>query len=224
MYMISNNLIFDIWGTLYDWKRSIQYWLEKINRQLLNNLLSQEEMYSIYKNIYTQYAIKHWDIVLWEIAHFNKLSMELSYKGDLMELFEVYKQTVIDNMFLFKNVKTSLEELYKSWYNLYILSNWRTTNQILKLKIWWISELFKTIYISEDIGIIKPDKKVFQYILSQENLNPQDCIMIWDSVVEDIKPAMDLWMKWLLFTTNPSLNQKNSFSEYKELTWTIRNL
>lgn len=65
---------------------------------------------------------------------------------------------------------------------------------------------FDEIVISGHIGLIKPDKKAFQYLINKFNLNPRDCILIDDQEI-NTKGAKKCGIKTLL------LNNMN----YKEL-------
>lgn len=52
-------------------------------------------------------------------------------------------------------------------------------------------ELFEKAYLSHHIGLRKPDRECFEYVLDQNNLNPENTIFIDDSVqhVEGAKQA-----------------------------------
>ena len=55
------------------------------------------------------------------------------------------------------------------------------------------------LYIQYEEGIVKPDPKIFQIALQRLNIRPEHAIMIGDSLISDIKPALSLGMKAILF-------------------------
>jgi glucose-1-phosphatase len=82
----------------------------------------------------------------------------------------------------------------KKEYNVFLLSN---TNGIHQLK--YLSEfeekykykfnsLFQRVYYSHEIGIRKPDRKVFQFILEDSRLIPEETLFVDDSL-ENINSA-----------------------------------
>ena len=82
----------------------------------------------------------------------------------------------------------------KENYNLFLLSN---TNSIHQLKYlndfedkykYSFNNLFQKVYYSHEIGIRKPDEKVFQFILEDSRLIPEETLFVDDSL-ENINSA-----------------------------------
>tara|TARA_R110002126_G_scaffold291794_1_gene458708 strand:- start:18939 stop:19538 length:600 start_codon:yes stop_codon:yes gene_type:complete len=80
----------------------------------------------------------------------------------------------------------------KENYNLFLLSN---TNSIHQLKYlsdfeqkYKFNDLFQTAYYSHEIGIRKPDQKVFHFILEDSRLIPEETLFVDDSL-ENINSA-----------------------------------
>ena len=61
-------------------------------------------------------------------------------------------------------------------------------NKIDKLKI---REYMKTIIISEDVNIRKPDPKIFQFTLAKIQSNCETTLFVGDNPMVDIKGAID---------------------------------
>ena len=80
-------------------------------------------------------------------------------------------------------------------YNLILLSN---TNE---LHIDWIKErvsfyedfknCFHKFYLSHEIQLRKPDASIYNFVLKENNLNPEDCLFI-DDTIENIEAAAKL--------------------------------
>lgn len=56
-----------------------------------------------------------------------------------------------------------------------------------------IEKYFGAVYTLEDLSYSK--KEIFEKILSDTKLSPEQCISIWDQYESDIVPAESLWMK-----------------------------
>jgi len=79
----------------------------------------------------------------------------------------------------------------KKGHNVFILSNWDPESFEYILKAFpKLFSLFEKdhITISGDIGIIKPNPQIYEYILAKHNLDPQECIFFDDQEV-NIKAA-----------------------------------
>lgn len=50
------------------------------------------------------------------------------------------------------------------------------------------------IYISEAMGVIKPTDEFYKYMLDDLGVSPAECLMIGDSVMNDIKGAQGVGM------------------------------
>lgn len=79
-----------------------------------------------------------------------------------------------------------LEKLKKKGYNLYVLSNtnpfvmsWACSEHFTQLRH-PLSDYFCKLYLSYQIGYTKPDKKIFEYMISDANLSPKETLFVDD--------------------------------------------
>jgi putative hydrolase of the HAD superfamily len=63
------------------------------------------------------------------------------------------------------------------------------------------TDLFNTVYVSHEIGLIKPDLAIFKTVLSQQNLNPQHTLFIEDTQ-ENAEAAQKLGIQTLVIPRN----------------------
>ena len=82
----------------------------------------------------------------------------------------------------------SLNELKKN-YKLHIITNGFKEVQILKMKKSGLINYFENIIISEEIGYLKPNKKIFLFALKLCNAN-EESLMVGDDLKSDIYGAM----------------------------------
>lgn len=111
---------------------------------------------------------------------------------------------------------TQLIKYLSNKYDLYVISNWFTDTQKLRLERMHILEYFKGVY-GADINFKKPDSRCFDIVLSKYTKN--ECIMIGDSLVNDIEPAERIGMKALWLTNRESDKYRTikSLEELKEI-------
>ena len=101
----------------------------------------------------------------------------------------------------------------KSKYNLHIITNGFEEVQHVKLQSSNLTHYFKNIITSEEVGVKKPNKKIFQYALKISNADPNQSIMIGDDLISDIKGAAKLKIKTIFF--NPKKIQYTKTEDYE---------
>jgi len=83
-----------------------------------------------------------------------------------------------------------------------------------------INDLFKTIIISGDVGLRKPDKRIFLLLLEKIQSSPEECVFIDDNLY-NLETASRLGIKTVRFIQKsvkiPSCSEFeiSSFSELK---------
>lgn len=101
-----------------------------------------------------------------------------------------------------------LHEL-KQTHKLFLLSN---TNEIhyktFSKKLWdeykiTFDDLFEKTYLSHEMGMIKPDKNIYQQVLDEQNLVPEKTLFIEDTEI-NARAAETLGIQTLLIPRNGS--------------------
>lgn len=101
----------------------------------------------------------------------------------------------------FKFVKKCKEQ----GHELYILSNWdKESFELMREKFFELFDLFDedNIIISGQIGLLKPDPKIYKYFLTKYNLDPQTCIFYDDQEI-NVKAAQKVGIHGVV-CKNPS--------------------
>jgi glucose-1-phosphatase len=140
-----------------------------------------------------------------QIGLFDRLEQgEISpdkFRNELRKLIGIAISDVqIDNAwnsmigeFPLKRIKF-LEEL-KQKYRIFLLSNTNKIhfdfyNEIFRKEFGYnFSELFEKMYLSFEIGMRKPDKRIFEYALKQSRLKPGETLFI-DDMLQHVEAAM----------------------------------
>tara|TARA_B110001454_G_C12613956_1_gene389917 strand:+ start:72 stop:764 length:693 start_codon:yes stop_codon:yes gene_type:complete len=192
-------IIFDIDGTLIDYDYA-QY-------SAVNNLLESLSWKSNTKPLIKD-AFELW----------YKEKFEISNRPDSNDIGFYDQQRIILENFLAhygiianstKLAETLIEDYKSSWrvypdvleclfqyedIPMHIISNGNSEFQRLKLTNTGIDKYFDEVLISGDIGIKKPDIRIFQTLSEQINVNTDKLIYIGDRIEVDAKASSDAGM------------------------------
>ena len=119
----------------------------------------------------------------------------------------------------------TLNDLYKD-FNMAIITNGLKEVQLPRFLESGISEYFSQIIISDEIGIAKPDKKIFEYALNKMNHEDKSSVlMIGDKLKSDIIGGINYGIDtcWVNLNGIPNVStitptyEINSLTELKEI-------
>ena len=88
----------------------------------------------------------------------------------------------------------TLRELKRRGYLLGMVTNGNSLLQNTKLDTAGIRDLFDMAVVSDDIGIWKPDKGIFEYAMKQLGVTPEQSLFVGDHPVNDIQGALGAGM------------------------------
>jgi putative hydrolase of the HAD superfamily len=129
---------------------------------------------------------------------FLEISGHYSAKKHI-ELFQSYQLTLSKHIFdQCENLgrRKLLEDMRTHFKKIIIITNETTFSQVQKIEaIDPEGQLFDQIITSEEVGVEKPDTRIFNYALKKINCSPEQVTFIGDSFVNDIQPAINLGMK-----------------------------
>jgi putative hydrolase of the HAD superfamily len=106
----------------------------------------------------------------------------------------------------------------RPYYRMFILSNGFREIQSLKMQNAGLAPYFERLVLSEDAGIQKPHKAIFDFALKNTNSRRHETLMIGDSWEADVEGAARAGIDQLWF--NPHHLPSNGFSP----TWQVRTL
>ncbi|MBU3904522.1 MAG: HAD family hydrolase [Nanoarchaeota archaeon] len=115
-----------------------------------------------------------------------------------------------ESIFLYNDALETLNGLKKRGKILVIITNVDAYahNKIMKL---FPRELFDFILASHEIGIKKPDKRIFLKLIEKFPVRSEEILMVGDSDEMDIKPAKLLGWKTAFISRN---NKKSKYADY----------
>ncbi len=100
-----------------------------------------------------------------------------------------------------------LQSLRNAKYSLYGLSNWPAEMFYRILPKYPFLGWFQDIVISGEVGLNKPDPRIFQILLDRVNRPAGDCLLIDDSQ-KNIQTAQDLGFQTILFQSPAQLREE----------------
>ncbi|MBO7226520.1 MAG: YjjG family noncanonical pyrimidine nucleotidase [Bacteroidales bacterium] len=221
------HILFDLDRTLWDFKsNSFLTFKEMFDTFDLATLCNTEfeKFYAEYKTINSTL----WDMyrrgtLTKELLYVKRFSLtlehfgitnhsELSRKlGDFYVLEGPKKTTLIDGAI------EVLDYLLAKNYPIYIVSNGFKEVQNEKIITSKIDKYFKKVYLSEDIGAQKPNRKIFDAVVSDLKTTASECVMIGDDFGVDIEGAKNAGIDQIYFNPDQNNNPFEPTYEVKSL-------
>ena len=109
-----------------------------------------------------------------------------------------------------------LLEYLRPRYNMYILSNGFKELQSRKMQTAGIDKYFDALILSEDIGVNKPDSRLYEYAIRKTASKPEESLMIGDMFDTDIVGAANFGIDSIYF--NPKGKTGHPFTPTYEVT------
>lgn len=119
---------------------------------------------------------------------FVRLFDKYKFEAPCDALSEAYLARINDAHVKIAGADNTCAKLFKK-YDLYIASNGELEIQKHKLKRAGLMQYFKDLYISDEIGYLKPDHRFFETMLARAGCEPESALMIGDSIKADIEGA-----------------------------------
>ena len=187
------HLFLDADGTLFDFNTSEQKALEKSVRKLCGTW--KPELADMYhqqtKKTWKELEQKLITLERLKTLRFERFKEVSGLDFDIAQMSKVYLDFLSQADDLFPGTVELLENLSKK-YTLVLATNGITSVQRGRVKSTDTAKYFKTIIISEEVGVAKPDPAFFQ-IASEKVGNPpkEKILMIGDSMTSDMQGAMN---------------------------------
>lgn len=200
--MVYVNLLFDLDHTLLDFDQAEEAALNQLLREFgVSDLPSYQ---SIYQAINRQ---------LWRDLEAGKVSKQKLVDSRFDRLFAHFGQTV-DGRQLAKIYETYLSQQGQTYpgaeallltlkdkgYRIYAATNGVATIQEGRLKRSGLAPYFEAVFISEQLGFPKPDRRFFEKMAERvDGFSLATSLMIGDNQLADIKGASDFGMDTVFY-------------------------
>ena len=125
------------------------------------------------------------------VGRFGVLFSEYGITVDPRECARRYEQNLSVGHYFLPGAREALESLSRK-YKLYMVSNGTARVQIGRLESADISHFFREIFISQQVGVYKPDKEFFTRCFAKiPDFDPQKAIIVGDSLTSDIQGGIN---------------------------------
>ncbi|MBZ9629379.1 YjjG family noncanonical pyrimidine nucleotidase [Salegentibacter sp. LM13S] len=199
-----NHIFFDLDHTLWDFDRNSALAFERVFK--FRNIPLE---INAFLEIYMPVNFKYWeryrkDEVTKEALRYGRLKdsfdlLKFEADNDLIDNIAIdYIEYLPDHNHLLDGSKEVLDYLHKS-YELHIITNGFEEVQHKKLNNSGISKYFTTITTSEEAGVKKPNKLIFETALKKSSATPENSIMIGDNFEADCTGAANCGIKPIFF-------------------------
>lgn len=189
-----NHIFFDLDHTLWDFETNSDIAFQTIFKQH-NVKVSLEKFLNYYKpinkkywNLYSKDKVSKEDLRVGRLKDtFNKINVQVS--DELIDKLSIdYIKVLPDSNLLFDGAHDLLTYLQPN-YEMHIITNGFNEVQFKKLEKSNLTQYFKSIITSEDVGVKKPNPIIFKHALTQANATANESIMIGDNWEADIMGA-----------------------------------
>lgn len=124
-------------------------------------------------------------------GRFREFLKEAGVSGDENEMAELYEQNLSHQKFLLDGATEKMRELSEK-YRVFIITNGIAFVQHGRLDDCEFTPYFEKMYVSEETGFAKPDKRYFDYVLADiGDSDLSSYLVVGDSLSSDIKGAMN---------------------------------
>ena len=219
------HVYFDLDDTLWDFRRNSAEALRELYSHFnlkSAGVNSPEYFIKIYQErnimMWEQYRLGAIDKETLRTKRFELTFWDMGLDAELVpkQMPEYYLSVLASKHYLYPHAIEVLEYL-KEKYSLHIITNGFSEVQHIKLNSSKIDRFFNQLIISDEIGVKKPDIKIFQHALEKAGAVAEESIMIGDGLDVDIAGARNAGMDQVYF--NPDNLEHNH-----EVTYEIKSL
>lgn len=221
-------LLFDLDRTLWDFEGNADITFQHMYQHF--NL--QEVMHTDYDTFHTTY--KDINASLWDAYRRGTISKDILYVqrfsrtlehfhadpaiiGRLsMQMGDFYVNEGPKQTQLMPGCREMLEQIsQKHLYTLCVITNGFSEAQLPKMRSSHIIEYFSHFFLSEDLGIHKPDPRFFYRALEKISAQPEECLVIGDDFEVDISGAHSAGIDQVYY--NPYFRSGQTFTPTYEI-------
>lgn len=216
-------ILWDVDGTLLDFAYSQRYALRKCFNTIGREIT--EEEIGLYARINDDYwkRLELGEITKEELlpGRFTALFSVLGIEGVDVKAFLQEYQTALGSVFSYLDDSLTICKKLQGQVKQYVITNGVTSTQQNKLKLSGLAEVMDGIFISEQIGYPKPDRRFFDFCLGQicsaqmGEKDKQKILIVGDSLTSDIKGGIQAGIPTCWYNRTGSVNNTYYKPDYE---------
>lgn len=201
------HIFFDLDHTIWDFDKNaeetlqelyLSYSLKELGIDCVHTFI---EKYTYHNHsLWSSYHLGHITKEELREARFRNAFEDMGVCGDLIpEGFEdFYVRTCPTKTNLFPKAHETLSYL-SGKYRLHLITNGFREQAQTKIELSDLGKYFDTVVISENVGVNKPHRGIFEYALAGAGAVKDESVMIGDSIEADIRGAMGYGIDAIFF-------------------------
>lgn len=210
-------VLFDLDDTILDFHKAEKIALIKTLTQL--NVSIDERVLERY----SQLNLQQWKLLEQgkltrqqvKVRRYKLLFEEIGVDKSPEEATKIYENYLSMGHYFIDKAEEMLKSLYKK-YSLYIVSNGTAKVQKGRIESSGIKKYVKDIFISEEVGFVKPDKEFFSICFSKiPDFEKDKTVIIGDSISSDIQGGKNAGIKTILFNPKGIENTSDIIPDYE---------
>ncbi len=118
---------------------------------------------------------------------------------------------------LIEGTDETLTELGNRGYHMHIITNGFTESQTIKFAESGLKHHFKVLLCSDQVGVNKPDSKIFRAALKRAEAERKESLMIGDNLIADCIGAKNVGIDQVFFNPNGIVHSEQLTFEIKRI-------
>ena len=222
-------ILIDLDDTLFDYPKTEKEAFRRTFEELgffAESELGQKKKEEIYEKIKDRY--KDVNLQLWKdlengtvdkdrlkVVRFEQLIKEFNLEYNPHEMSELYLKKLGEGNFPFEATEKLCEYLH-SKYKVGIVTNGIKEVQHSRIENSAIAKSIDKIIISDEVGVNKPDKRIFEYAMNYFRImDKSEVIMIGDSLGADIKGGQNAGIDTCWVNLRNNVNDTGIIPKYE---------
>ena len=206
-------IYFDLDDTLLDHKKAEQNGLKDVHAHFDDfndiSLVDLKHTYhQINKGLWEEYGRGEIDRHILHRRRFEETFLKLGVERSLFEeAGKVYMQYYRNHWEWIEGARDAFDKI-RSVYDVGIITNGFAETQWMKIDQFGFRDMVSQIVISEEVGVMKPHPKIFDYATELVGLDRSDILYVGDSVSSDVKGGKAAGWKVAWYTSDPTKEGK----------------
>ncbi len=186
-------VVFDLDDTLIDWRAAHERYCRQMLSDYAPNLADAQREDAL---LWLMRLAGDGNVPLssWIPAARERLGIAKPYEELLHERTRVFPEYTLPR----PDMREVLGEL-SARYPLGLITNGEGRVQRRKIAVAGIESFFSSIWVSGEVGIAKPDKRIFILCMAAMGIRPQDAVYVGDNIRNDVRGALAAGMRAVHF-------------------------
>ena len=198
-------VILDLDDTLYDYQAGNRLGMDALKQYCREHFGMEEEAFQekmkeawlvVSERMGTARASVHNRLIRYQIF------LELIHQPVFLHarrMYHTYWDTLLKHMQISDGAREWMEKLHSQGIQIGMGTNMTAYIQYRKVEHLGIGHLIDWIVTSEEVGVEKPDPKIFQVCVEKSGVTPRECLFVGDNLRGDVQGAMGAGLEAMLY-------------------------